>query len=347
VESAAVLTALYGRFIEVWRQKEAIVQRNRMTRLLIRNAGHEVRTPLNSIVNYLEVALEEELDERAKSHLQRSLQASKSLVVVVNDLLHLTEAEDTDFQVYEDNVNLRSLVSEVVAAFSDEALRRELHITIGDHEAIPQLVRCDPSGLRQVISNLLSNSLQHSSHGHINVELQHIQTTQANVTIKIAFTDHGTGLSEEQLDSIFRDFEQILDDDESPVQEQNVKGSGTGPLQIGLGLATVAKFVRLHSGQIIMASEGKGKGTQVSIIIPFRKALTDDFPRQRPSSDIVLPTPPADTTPRESETPGSASSSSTQPPNDSATTSSSSPGQNQGPALSSTQPSLSLGSGGE
>ena len=79
-------------------QKEAIVQRNRMTRLLIRNAGHEVRTPLNSIINYLEVALEEALDQRARYHSQRSLQASKSLVCVVNDLLNLTEAEGTDFQ---------------------------------------------------------------------------------------------------------------------------------------------------------------------------------------------------------------------------------------------------------
>jgi signal transduction histidine kinase len=72
-ESAVVLTTIYGRFIEVWRQKEATVQRNRMTSLLIRNAGHEVRTPLNSIINYLEVALEEVLDERSRFHVQRSL----------------------------------------------------------------------------------------------------------------------------------------------------------------------------------------------------------------------------------------------------------------------------------
>lgn len=58
-----------------------------------------VRTPLNSIINYLEVALEEVLDERARQHLQRSLQASKSLVFQVNDLLSLTEAEDSDFNV--------------------------------------------------------------------------------------------------------------------------------------------------------------------------------------------------------------------------------------------------------
>lgn len=58
-----------------------------------------VRTPLNSIINYLEVALEEVLDERARQYLQKSLEASKSLVFQVDDLLNLTEAEDSEFRV--------------------------------------------------------------------------------------------------------------------------------------------------------------------------------------------------------------------------------------------------------
>lgn len=289
-----------------------------MTRLLIRNAGHEVRTPLNSIINYLEVALEEELDERARYHLQRSLTASKSLVFVVNDLLHLTEAEESDFQVHEDNVNLRSMISEVVTAFRDEAKRRNLNINILDDKDVPQQVRCDPGGLRQVISNLLSNSLQNSAGRDVEVGLEHVQTTQSSSTINILFADHGTGLSEEQLDCIFQDFEQILDDDESSTPgEESARGKALGPLRIGLGLATVAKFVRVHSGQISMSSEGKDKGTKVTIMILFRKALSGDFSRRRLLSDIALHTPPSPPSDillsTASKTPGSASSSSTQP----------------------------------
>ena len=144
-----------------------------MTRRLIRNAGHEVRTPLNSIINYLEVALEETIDERARLHLQRSLQASKSLVFLVNDLLQLTEVEKADFQIHEDNVDLRSTVSEVVAAFRTEEARRNLEIRIKNDEAVPQEVRCDPGGMRQVISNLLANALQSFDGGCINIGLQH------------------------------------------------------------------------------------------------------------------------------------------------------------------------------
>jgi signal transduction histidine kinase len=121
-----------------------------------------VRTPLNSIINYLEVALEEELDERARQHLQRSLQASKSLVFQVNDLLNLTEAEESDFDVPEDDVDLQNLVVEVIASFKSGSSREHLEIKLTEDESKPMIVRTDPSMLRQVISNLLANAIEHS-----------------------------------------------------------------------------------------------------------------------------------------------------------------------------------------
>ena len=121
-----------------------------------------MRTPLNSIINYLEVALEEVLDERARQHLQRSLQASKSLVFQVNDLLNLTEAEESDFDVHEDNVDLKNMIIEVIASFKSGSSREHLEIELIADEAVPTIVRTDPSMLRQVISNLLTNAIEHS-----------------------------------------------------------------------------------------------------------------------------------------------------------------------------------------
>lgn len=266
VESANVLTTIYVRFIEVWRQNEAIVQRNRMTRILVRNAGHEVRTPLNSIINYLESALEEELDERARLHLTKSLEASKSLVFVVNDLLNLTEAEDGVYATYEDDVDLRSMVAEVIRAFQRESDRKGLEVGFQDDAAVPRIVRCNPDGLRQVLSNLLANAIQYSDQGHIYIGLYHIEDAEGNPSIRVSFQDEGVGLSELQLDSIFQNFEQILEDDDAKSSSDNAKGD----LEIGLGLATAARFARLNNGQIFMSSEGQGRGTTVSITIPFR-----------------------------------------------------------------------------
>lgn len=262
-----------------------------MTRLLIRNAGHEVRTPLNSIINYLELALEEELDERAYAHLYRSLEASKSLVFVVNDLLNLTEAEETVLQIQENDVDLKSTVSEVIAAFKDEATRRGLEIDLDDDPTIPPTLRCNSSGLRQIISNLLANSIKSSKDSHIRIILKQISSTDSSLTIQITFKDEGSGFSEEQLDSIFQDFEQILDDDENaPSMDLNPNVSTPRTINIGLGLATTARFVRLNHGQISMASAGIGRGTEVRVALPFRKALEVNPDRRR----ISLPTPPQD-----------------------------------------------------
>jgi len=266
-----------------------------MTRLLIRNAGHEVRTPLNSIINYLEMALEEELDERAHTHLYRSLEASKSLVFVVNDLLNLTEAEDTSFQIQESNIDLRSIVAEVVRAFEDEATRRSLEIIVEDDPAVPQLLRCNPSGLRQVISNILANSIKSSTNGRIHIGLKHILSAESSFMIQINFKDEGMGLSEEQLDSIFQDFEQVMDDTENNTSDDPGSDVGTAKIiNIGLGLATTARFVRLNYGQISMSSAGIGKGTEVCVTLPFRKAVIDNLDRHRLTAESSLPLPPSD-----------------------------------------------------
>ena len=262
-----------------------------MTRLLIRNAGHEVRTPLNSIINYLEVALEETLDEQARHHLQKSLQASKSLVFVVNDLLSLTEAEDISFKVNEEDVNITGMISEVIASFKDEADKKNIEVVLDPDQAIPTVVRCDATRLRQVVSNLLANAIQNSEDGIVRIELKLFTTTEAKTLIEISFLDWGIGLSEQQLDSIFQDFEQILDDDESNMSASEVTVEAAArSLEIGLGLAVAARFVRLNYGQISISSSGSGNGTRVSIIIPFRKAFLGGK-RGFSFSESTLPTP--------------------------------------------------------
>ena len=72
IETAAVLCLVYGKFIEVWRQKEAALHKSELTKLLLANSAHEVRTPLNAIINYLEIALEGAIDPETRENLSRS-----------------------------------------------------------------------------------------------------------------------------------------------------------------------------------------------------------------------------------------------------------------------------------
>jgi signal transduction histidine kinase len=88
----------------------------------------------------------------------------------VNDLLNLTEAEVSDFNTHEDNVDLRDMAVEVIASFKEGSMGKNLNISLEDNGNVPRLVRCDPSMLRQVMSNLLANSIQHSVGGIISVK---------------------------------------------------------------------------------------------------------------------------------------------------------------------------------
>jgi len=212
---------------------------------------------------------------------------------VVNDLLRLTEAENANFNAHEDNLDLRNMCDEIITTFKEVAARRKVEIRFEDDEEVPQVVRCDPSGLRQVLSNLMANAIEHSGPkgGLVQVHVKLLSTTDTSSLIEISFQDQGLGLSEQDLDTIFQDFEQVLDEDDSQIPEiPTIIPKPQNHISIGLGLATTARFVRLNHGQISIASE-KGHGTRVSINVPFRKALR--FHRdKRPATEISLPTPP-------------------------------------------------------
>jgi signal transduction histidine kinase len=74
----------------------------------------------------------------------------------------LTEAEESDFDVHEDDVDLKNMIVEVIASFKSGSSREHLEIELKDDESVPTIVKTDPSMLRQVISNLLTNAIEHS-----------------------------------------------------------------------------------------------------------------------------------------------------------------------------------------
>jgi CheY-like chemotaxis protein len=186
------------------------------------------------------------------------------------------------------------MLGEVISAFEAESVKRNIHVHLEADAFSPWIVRSDPTGLRQVVSNLLANAIQYSDNGPVHVRMEDVGADEVSRTIEISFEDEGCGLSEQNLNNIFQSFERILDDDaNSPTAEplDSALGSEAKPLQIGLGLAFTARFVRLNNGQVKMSSDGEGKGTKVSITIPFRKILQERFAKRELPLKIPLPTP--------------------------------------------------------
>lgn len=270
VETAAVLCLVYGKFIKVWRQKEAAMENSQLTQLLLANSAHEVRTPLNAIVNYLEIAMEGALDTETRDSLTKSYSASKSLIYVINDLLDLTNTEKGQNLIKDESFDLPQTIKEASDMFEGEAKRKGITFSVESHPGLPTAVVGDQRRIRQVVSNLISNAIQHTSSGRIAVEVWRApgQPENGDVMIEMTILDTGTGMSQSTLEALFQQLEQVssVDDIEGQGALPSLEEQETRVL--GLGLALVARIVRNMQGQLSVRSE-EGKGSRFIISLQF------------------------------------------------------------------------------
>jgi signal transduction histidine kinase len=274
IETASVLCLVYGKFIEVWRQKEAALQSSQLTRLLLANSAHEVRTPLNAIINYLEIALEGALDTETRENLSRSHSASKSLIYVINDLLDLTKTEEGGPLIKGELFNFRETIKEATDMFRNDAKRKNIAYEVIEHPGLPTLCIGDQRRIRQVVSNITANAIQNTSQGSVKVETYvAARPSRDHVEVEVAVADTGVGMSQKKLDQLFYDLEQvqseptsILEDamvpDKKQIKQQGEKST------LGLGLAVVGRIIRNMNGQLRLRSE-EGRGTRFVIQFPF------------------------------------------------------------------------------
>ena len=288
IETAAVLCLVYGKFIEVWRQKEAALQNSKLTQLLLANSAHEVRTPLNAIINYLEIALEGAIDQETRDNLSKSHSASKSLIYVINDLLDLTKTEEGQNLIKDEIFDLPATVREATDAFVGDAKRKNIDYEILEKPGVPRLVIGDQRRVRQAISNVTANAIQHTSNGSVKVETWLANQAESRAEVMIVVQDTGVGMNSEKLDALFRELEQVQTEDDAGLQEKlgldskAIQDKEQAPRTLGLGLAVVARIVRNMDGQLRLKSED-GKGSRFVIQISF------ELPNEKPKEITLEP----------------------------------------------------------
>ena len=290
IETASVLCLVYGKFIDVWRQKEAALQSSQLTRLLLANSAHEVRTPLNAIINYLEIALEGSLDVETRENLARSHSASKSLIYVINDLLDLTKTEEGGSLTKGESFDLKATITEATDMFRNDAKRKNVGYEVTEHTGLPKHCIGDQRRVRQAISNITANAIQNTTQGSVKVDVYVAARIDTDhVDVEVAVTDTGVGMSPNKLDQLFYDLEQVQSEPASSIEDallpnsnQTTDQSGKGTL--GLGLAVVARIIKNMNGQLRIRSE-EGKGTRFVIQFPFDipDSEAEDLPTKDPS----------------------------------------------------------------
>ena len=217
------------------------------------NMSHELRTPLNAVIGFSQAMMGEiqgPLNERYRGYAKDICASGSHLLAIINDILDLSKAEAGKLKLFEEPVDIATIVDQSCRFLRLRATEAGHSLTIRIAQDLPT-VYADELRLKQMLMNLLSNAVKFTpTGGHIE-----IAASPDSAGIAITVKDDGIGIAHEHIQKILEPFAQV----EGSISRRH-QGSG-------LGLALVAKMIELHGGTLTIES-ALGQGTTVRLILP-------------------------------------------------------------------------------
>jgi signal transduction histidine kinase len=255
-------------------QKRAALQRaDRAKEELLSMLAHELRNPLGTISNALEILrMKGEGDETWKRAIDAAERQVHHQALLIDDLLEASRVTRRQIELQCEELDLGQLVRDTVEGYRVALAEAGLALDL-DLPAVALIVRGDRLRLSQALSNLLQNAVKFTPPGgRVAVRAARIQgDRRAEITVR----DTGTGIDPEELPYVFEVFSQ---------GDHSLDRSRGG---LGVGLAVVKGLVEMHGGEVAAHSEGPGKGAEISICLPLEAAASP--PLQEAAQEAAHP----------------------------------------------------------
>jgi signal transduction histidine kinase len=257
------------RLAEELRKRAAELQElDRLKSAFLANMSHELRTPLNSILGFSDVILEQidgPLTDTMKNDLQLIQKNGQHLLHLINDVLDMAKIEAGRINLAPERFMVHEILDEVLSITSTLASERNLSLFVEADSDNDVEIFADRTRLRQVMINLINNSIKFTEKGRITIHASRQGTENVLIRVK----DTGVGIPSDKLEAIFQEFAQV---DTSSTR----KAGGTG-----LGLPISRRLIELHGGRLWAESSGvSGEGSTFYVELPIEARITEPIEKQ-------------------------------------------------------------------
>ena len=257
------------RLADELRKRAAELQElDRLKSAFLANMSHELRTPLNSILGFSDVILEEidgPLTEPMNNDLRLIQKNGQHLLHLINDVLDMAKIEAGRLNLSPERFLAHDILDDVVSITSTLASEKNLSLFIDADSDNEIQIFADRTRLRQVMINLVNNSIKFTEKGRIAIGV----SRQGTDNILISVKDTGVGIPPDKLETIFQEFAQV---DTSSTR----KAGGTG-----LGLPISRRLIELHGGRLWAESSGvPGEGSIFYVELPIEARITEPIEKQ-------------------------------------------------------------------
>jgi signal transduction histidine kinase/CheY-like chemotaxis protein/HPt (histidine-containing phosphotransfer) domain-containing protein len=227
--------------------------------------SHEIRTPLNAIIGMLELFSYSRLSLDQREMLSAARESSRSLLALIDDVLDFSKIEVGKLEIRPQPCSVPRLIDGVIATFEHVASGKGLLLTRRIDPALSPAHLVDPSRLRQILANLVSNAVKFTHAGTVALEVKVQAASEGRQTLCFSVHDSGIGMSAETQRRLFEPFQQ-------GESETSRRYGGTG-----LGLTISRQLIELMGGTIQVTST-EGLGTRVSVTLAAEQASVSAIP---------------------------------------------------------------------
>lgn len=240
----------------------------------LNNMSHDIRTPMNAIIGFTDIALKNGPAPEIRNCLEKVKQSSDYLLSLINDVLDISRIESGNIKYDPEPVDITSATDSVIDIAKGFMLNRDLQLVVDRDEPETHYVMADELRIREVLINIVSNAVKFTNDGG-KITFQSSRKPGADaqhIVYCYRITDTGVGMSEEFSKHIFDEF------------SQENSGARTQYQGTGLGMAITKRYVELMGGTIAVES-AKGKGTSFTVELPLE--LAEPIEKKEPSAPAV------------------------------------------------------------